>query len=171
MHGQSGTGKTIALARLAHETRKGCKAPGNIHRSVLQASAPYSSRHVDAFCEWAENRGAESVLIVWDGMCDVAEYYDLLRYLESRGRKAVVLVGSTYRLKAGNKCCIEAPALLSEAEAKGLAGSLAASIRELASLARDGIVRREANFLVALYRLLPSTRAALRSGLSRRLPQ
>ncbi|MFF1595349.1 hypothetical protein ACFVY0_46100 [Streptomyces sp. NPDC058286] len=51
---------------------------------------------IDSFCEWAAKVSIPTTLLVWDGMLDPDEYFRLAKYLDSRGRRAV-LVGSCYR--------------------------------------------------------------------------
>ena len=168
LHGQSGTGKTIALGSMAYETRKkrGCPVLF-IERKSQQ---PFGT-DLDVFCKWAEDNGARNTLIIWDGMLEVDQYYDLLQYLVGRGRK-VVLVGSSYRFTTEHKrslghAFIEAPARFNPSETVAFSEFLSGFHPELASLLSGRESEPDATFLVWLYRLLPPTRSSLRSNLIR----
>lgn len=166
LHGQTGTGKTVALQHLAYEVRR------REHHAVLyierKMERPGRSQ-IDTFCQWAEDAGFPSSLLVWDGMLPVSEYADVLRFLASRGRK-IVLVGSNYRMPAiyeKRDGFILAPPSLSESEATRFIEFLRNVHPELPG-ALDGLVATsDATFLVWLYRLLPPTRRSLGSGVSR----
>jgi hypothetical protein len=99
-------------------------------------------------------------------MSDQDDYSEFLRRLTSRGRK-IVLVGTTYRLAQHPKeDSIEAPAELTSAELSEFGDFLARfhpSLRELMSRTR---IYPDRTFLVALYRMLPATRMAIRTGLA-----
>lgn len=114
LHGQSATGKSIALARVVAEVRE-----------VKDAAVLYSGNRVPQptevadYCHRAERAGAKATLIVCDTNQDERPYVDLLSGLRSRGHRVVVL-GSTYRIIDGEgerpKTTIEAPTALSERE-------------------------------------------------------
>ena len=170
--GQTGTGKTIALGHLAYKLRQEKSCPilfigGKNKKPVLS--------DVDSFCQWvkgeweaAEKPGAPTILIFWDAN-ESDDYYGLLRYLTGRGHR-VVLVGSCYRTGVSNKpkdeqIYVEAPAHLSSSEVKewtaflnGFEPTLGKQLQKLVSL-------QDNSFLVALYRLLPSTRSLIRRGI------
>lgn len=96
MHGQSGTGKTISLGKLAYD------ATIKLHIPVLyieRRSIRLSVSDIDEFCKWAEDNNAPSTLIIWDGMEEPEQYYQTLRYLLSRGRKALLVGSSISRMK------------------------------------------------------------------------
>jgi len=100
-------------------------------------------------------------------MVDPDDYAAFLKYLTSRGRK-VVLVGSAYRMAdppAGGQRSMEAPAELTQVEIKEFREFLKGFHPSL----RDVVERvpYDGTFLVALYRLLPPTRAQLRAGVTR----
>lgn len=64
VHGATGTGKTVALARLAFELCVQSKVPvAFIERKPRRPS--YSD--IDAFAHWAEENGSSSIVLVWDG--------------------------------------------------------------------------------------------------------
>lgn len=174
LHGQTGTGKTIALGRLAFRIRQECHYPVLFIERKTQR--PQTS-DIDTFCKWAEDGGAEACLVIWDGMEEVEQYYTLLQYLVGRGRK-VVVVGSYYYIaqepslrdgKRRRKSHVEAPATLEPAELEDLDRflrnfNLALDERE------DGRQPNRARmpdetFLVAMYHLLPPTRPRIITGL------
>nr|WSX49131.1 hypothetical protein OG409_09335 [Streptomyces sp. NBC_00974] len=162
LRGQTGSGKTIALASLAHSiAREGQHAVLHIPR---RANRP-SFEAIDSFCEWAEKVSIPTTLLVWDGMSDPDEYFRLAKYLDSRGRRAV-LVGSCYRTDdvKKSKNVIEAPAVLSAGEMQRFSHhleSLGITIPD-----RDKfLIRKDNTFLSALYRLLPESRGPVSGGL------
>ena len=157
LEGQSGTGKSVALARLVAKVREDKAA------AVLYAiNRIPQSQEVSDFCEDAERSHARVTLIVCDVNGDVDGYDELLSGLRSRGRR-VVVVGSQYR--AGDTdgatlyARIEAPVALSESERTKL-GDLLKSFDIIGSTQFEGD-----HFLAILYRHLPASRPQLRSGL------
>jgi hypothetical protein len=168
VHGQSGTGKTIALEMLAYSVRREGLYPVLFVERKVQR--PIWS-DVDRFCQWAEDADAPACLLVWDGMLNPEEYSDFLRILSGRGRR-VVLVGSAYKIDNGRLNLtkfVEAPAELSEQENGRFAGFLGSFHPSLAEFVTDTRFGRDRTFLVALYRLLPPARTAIRSGIAREI--
>ncbi len=166
LHGQTGTGKTVALGALAYKIRKERKHP--VLFIERKPQMPLNS-DIDTFCKWAEDCGAPTTLIVWDGMLYLEQYYDLLRYLVGRGRK-VVLVGSCYRLnleKDQRENFIEAPAKLSQSEISNFNRFINSCDPSIGLLLKEPMKQLDDAFLVALYRLLPPTRSLLSSGMHR----
>lgn len=161
LHGPTGTGKTMALAHLALRLREASRiAVIYVPRSSLSPVA----NDLDALCEWAEAVANARTLVVWDGMTKVDDYYDLVRFFNSRGRKAVV-IGSSYRLDASSsKSLVEMPARLSKGEAKRFRLFMTEIDPEVAQRLPPGSALLSEAFLVSLYRLLPPSRAQLRSG-------
>jgi hypothetical protein len=166
LHGQTGTGKTVALSALAYSVRAERQFPVIFIERKTQRPVPSD---IDLFCQWAEDSGAGASLVIWDGMVERREYSDLLGYLSSRGRK-VVLVGTCYRIddtEAKGPRFVFAPAELSESELGGFGTFLEKfhpSLREVLTGAKPA---HDGTFLVALYRLLPSTRSLIRAGVTR----
>jgi hypothetical protein len=159
--GQTGTGKTTALAHLAFDFALTGEYPVMFIERRMQRPV---SAEIDRFCQWAEDMGADGCLVVWDGMVGSDEYRELLRSLSARGRKTV-LVGSSYRDPAMNtQHWLEAPAELSDDERKSFKNFLANVDPALASLADTYMI--DPTFLVALYRLMPFSRSILRRGVT-----
>jgi hypothetical protein len=165
IHGQTGTGKTVALGALAYKIRKERKHPVLF---IERKNQKPTNSDIDYFCKWAEDCGAPTTLIVWDGMVELGNYYELLRYLASLGRK-VVLVGSCYHLDTDDQRenFIEAPTALSQSEVSNFTEFINNFGSELGQLLEESIKRHDDTFLVALYRLLPPTRSLIRSGVQR----
>ena len=134
-----------------------------------RAQRPVAS-DVDRFCQWAEDSGAPSSLVVWDGMVEQEEYSEFLRYLTSRGRK-VVLAGSCYAIPekyVSKSSFVLAPPQLTTAELDEFAAFLGKFHPSLskALLSSSASGRIDETFLVALYRLLPPTRSLIRAGVT-----
>jgi hypothetical protein len=123
---------------------------------------------IDAFCRWCEDAGAEVTLVIWDGMIEPEEYAQVLRYLTSRGRQ-VVLVGTTYRQSAESQNFILAPGELAPDELSRFVEFLERVEPSLKELVPAISKLDDETFLVALYRLLPPTRSAVRHGVSREM--
>ena len=168
LHGQTGTGKTVALAELAYQIRKLSKYPVlYIERKTQRPLAA----DIDYFCQWAEDNGAPSCLVIWDGMLDPREYSEFLRILTSRGRK-IVLVGSSYlqssRYARGDRF-VEAPARLSQEETNEFTRFLSGFLPSIDQRLGSALIAHDESYLAALYRLLPPTRSLIRSGVSREI--
>ena len=162
VHGQSGSGKSLALARLAFSVRNQRRYPVLLASRVSRVPAV---DELDEFCLLAEDAGAKATLVVCDANAAVARYRDVLRGFQSRGRR-VVVVGSGYRLidqarAVSIEHLLEAPADLDEAEANDLADLL----RDWAGLTYKPT--KSLYLLPALYRILPDVRPRLASGLAR----
>ena len=159
VEGQSGTGKSVALARAVFYAREHCRVP------VLYALGRIPrSREVARFCEIADNHGALATLIVCDANREVDEYHELLTGLRSLGRRVVVL-GSQYR--KGNRTrgrpypSVSATDRLSDVERQKLQKLLARY---------PGIPNGEdlptEHILAFLYHCLPASRPRISSGLA-----
>ena len=164
LHGQSGSGKSLALARLAYSIRKQAKYP------VLLASRATripTVQELDDFCTQAEDLGAEATLLICDANLAAPRYGDLLRGFASRGRR-VVVVGSTYRIigesdgevRPSMNHLLEVPAELDDTESRDLATLVAK---------RTGVTLNASGseyLLPAVYRILPDVRPRLAAGLA-----
>ncbi|MGZ3182079.1 MAG: hypothetical protein ACXU8N_06525 [Telluria sp.] len=174
LHGQTGAGKTIALANVALRIKQTKQVPVVF---IARRNQRFNHADLDSFCQWAEETGFGTTLIVWDGMQDVDQYYVLHKYLVGRGRK-VVIVGSTYKLdedKEKRADLVLAPAGLSKktnkklfdrAEVDRFKEYLASFEPSLGKKLESIIDKGDSSFLVALYRLLPDTRSQVRAGLN-----
>lgn len=155
VEGQSGTGKSVALARIAANVRKNKKA------AVLYAIERIpQTAEISDFCQRAERAETPATLIVCDANRDVDRYDELLSGLRSRGRRVVVL-GSQYKTNEGGEYSkVEAPSTLSKNETRGLS-ELVSRFME----SPDPLRSLDAHFLVAMYRILPASRLRIGSGL------
>jgi hypothetical protein len=175
IHGQTGVGKTIALASIAFRIHLEKTYPVIF---IPRRNQRFNFTDIDNFCKWAEDIGFSATLIVWDGMQDIEQYHLLHSQLQGRGRK-FVLLGSSYKLDISeekNKNYILAPSEFGMREIKRgqrsedelsrfkefLSSFEPILGRELESIIKKG----DATFLVALYRLLPETRSQVKSGLN-----
>ena len=158
VEGQSGTGKSVALARTVAYVREKKIAP--VLYSIGRIPQP---QEVSDFCESAEKAGAKATLIVCDANSDVDQYHDLLMGLRSRGRRVVVL-GSQYRVvNADNSWYIgiKAPTSLSNDEQNKLASLLNDYLED-----RPNPAFLESNHILPfLYRVLPASRPRIGAGL------
>ncbi len=165
IHGQSGSGKSIGLTRLAYEIRATKKFP------VL--FSPRATRvpgidEIDEFCIEAEAAGALATLFVCDANAPISRYREIVRALFSRGRR-VVVVGSAYRVidtpevdgNKASKYLIEVPSELDETELQLLTEIL----KRFTGIAPQ--ITESEYLLPAIYHILPEVRPLLATGLSR----
>ena len=93
LHGQSGTGKSIALARLAWKIRR------KLHLPVVVATNRIPNpTDIEAFCLEAERLGAKATVLVCDASQPPQRYDDLASALRSMGRR-LLIVGTCYRME------------------------------------------------------------------------
>ena len=159
VEGQSGSGKSVALARAVARVRGDPRLP------VLYATGRVpAARDVSEFCQSAERAGAAATLIVCDANADYDRYYDLLTGLRSRGRRTVV-VGSRYlsdtSAEGQTRSGIEAPARLSSDEEKRLV-----AIVEKYVGPTDRTTAKSSYLLAFLYQSLPASRPRIGAGLN-----
>ncbi|MEV7413928.1 hypothetical protein [Streptomyces sp. NPDC089919] len=159
--GPTGTGKSIALASLAYAV---AHQSGHAVLHIPRRANRPSYDAIDTFCSWAETISKSSTLLVWDGMVDQDEYFRLAKYLDSRGRRTV-LVGSCYRTDdRSREHLVHAPATLRQTEMRRFAGHL----ESLGIVIPENVrarIQQDKTFLSALYRLLPETRGQVSGGL------
>lgn len=162
LHGQSGVGKSVALARLAWELRTRFKVP--VLYAWGRVPAPIE---LDDFCIECEQAGAVGTVIICDGGQSFERYRDLGAGLKSKGRRTVV-VGTSYRIEEPrllrNDRFIEASEMLSAKETSGL--------RQLLlkfggpGVAAINIEDGGEHFLALLYRHLAVSRTRFASGVA-----
>jgi hypothetical protein len=69
LHGATGTGKTTALASLAFRLARSRQYPV----IFIDRRAGFAAQDaVDRLCQWAEDEGAPSSVVIWDGMFELA---------------------------------------------------------------------------------------------------
>ncbi len=162
LHGETGTGKTVALGMIAYEVAVRQIYPVvYIERTIHNIDWPA----IDRLLKWLEDSGASCSLIVWDGMRGEDEYAYALSKLADRARK-VVLVGSSYLIDSTTtkSRLVIADRDLNEHEQDRFSKYLDRFDSELSLAISEKRIHLDEGFLVALYRLLPSTRPSLRAG-------
>lgn len=157
LHGQSGTGKSIALARLTRRLRCELRLP------VLAATnrIPHH-QDIEAFCQESERREATTVLVC-DSIQPPQRYDDLASALRSRGRR-LLIIGTCYRIQGHSNRLVEAPPHVSEAERTAFTEL---SNRFGHDLLRSYVPTLDTDSIFAmLYRRLPVSRQQLAAGVS-----
>lgn len=158
IRGQTATGKSVALAALAVDlARSGDVAVLHQSRRTVRPTL----EDLDTYAAWAEERGANATVLVWDGMVDPDEYSTLWRQLRNRGRK-LLIVGSAYLTQNDTSRFVDVPAELSDSETKSLQ-TLLRSVDVNVSTPKKAL---DASFLAFLYHALPESHSSLRRGLA-----
>ena len=113
LHGAAGTGKTTAAARLALQVAQQKTYPVLF---ISNRSQNMAWTDIDQFLQWAADRGAQSALVVWDGMAaEPDQYFALSQRLAARGRQ-VCVVGTTYETDSPLSDAVLADSVLFDAE-------------------------------------------------------
>ena len=121
LHGAAGTGKTTAAARLAFQVAQQKEYPVLF---ISNRSQHMAWTDIDQFLQWAADRGAQSALVVWDGMvAEPDQYFALSQRLAARGRQ-VCVVGTTYETDSPLSEAVLADLVLFDAERAGVAAWL-----------------------------------------------
>ena len=169
IHGQSGSGKSLALARLAYLVREAGTFAVLIASRVTRVP---TVEELDEFCFRAEKTGAPATLVVSDANAPVSRYRDLLKGFVSRGRR-VVVVGSAYRIVGDGDdaatqspdCLLEVPPELDSSELQALTELVTNGARVSWRASPSKVESRY--LLPAVYRMLPEIRPRLAAGLAR----
>lgn len=177
--GQAGSGKSMALAQLALDLRAR-------HFPVLYVppgSVLPDWNQIDAFSNTVENAfriaaaddstsrpygGTIATAVIWDGLRDTSEYLRYSEELASRGRR-VLIVGSSYyppanahkRVKGVAFKMFKADVMMDASEQASLLRHFDGIVPDLRRAVEGAKLKIDSNFLVALYRLLPDTRAPI----------
>lgn len=156
LHGQSGAGKSIALARLTRKVRR------ELHLPVLSATnrIPHH-QDVEAFCQESERLETTTVLVCDSGQ-PPKRYEELASALRSRGRR-LLIIGTCYRIpdRSRSNRLVEAPTHVSEAERAEF--TKLSNKLDLPLYVAD----TDTNSIFAmLYRRLPVSRHQLAAGVS-----
>lgn len=161
LHGQSATGKSVALARLTRQIRMQLRLP-----VLVSLNRVPNYEDIDVFCAEAEQAGARATVLVCDANLPLHRYRELTSALQSRGRN-VITVGTTYRIEnrylQGQNFAVEAPVELTSKEATALNELLAqmAPGEPVVDTVPDGW-----NMLAWVYRKLSSGRSRVAGGIS-----
>ena len=161
LHGQSGTGKSIALARLVRRIRRELRLP-----VVVATYRMPNYADIEAFCLESERWGETATVLICDSTQAPQRYDDLGSALRSLGRR-LLIVGTCYRMEAhiGGKLdrFVEAPASVSRTELSTFKELLSEFGEDLlpsyTTLTTDSI-------FAMLYRRLPASRERLATGIS-----
>ena len=163
LHGAAGTGKTTAAARLALQAAQQKKYPVLF---ISNRSQHMAWTDIDQFLQWAEDRGAQSALVVWDGMvAEPDQYFALSQRLVARGRQ-VCVVGTIYETDSPLSETVLADSVLLDAER----AEVAAWLNKMAPSAGhqvSAIGESDRYWLALLYRALPPSRQPLRRSVLR----
>jgi len=161
IHGQSGTGKSVAIARMVLLLRDELKLP------VLYAKNKVpNATDIEELIADLEKSGAPCVVILCDSNREPDRYKDLATSLKSRGRKCVV-IGTSYKvegIKKTNRGFVEADAKASVNEVH----DLEKLINKFAPNQVDKInfKHSEANIFALLYRHLSMSRLRIIDGIA-----
>ena len=159
LHGQSGTGKSIALARLARRIRRELHLP-----VVIATNRIPNHADIEAFCFEAERLGANATVLICDASQPPQRYDDLASALRSRGRR-LLIVGTCYRMKdqsGESNRLVEAPARVSQDELSAFKKLL----NTFDYPATDYYEHKTDSIFAMLYRRLPASRERLATGVS-----
>ncbi|MGS0648923.1 hypothetical protein ACU81Q_14995 [Komagataeibacter melomenusus] len=158
LHGQSGTGKSIALARAALQVRI-----DNVAAVLFATDRLPNPADVSAFLTQVDQLGAPTLIVV-DVPLAPTRFDELLEAFRSRGHRVVIL-GVSYRIEdqitRGNNRYIEAPRQLTQSEQAQLA-ALAIKYNISSNLPTD-----EPYALARFYWQLPGSRRLLAYGLGK----
>jgi len=157
LHGQSGTGKTIALARLIKRLRGDRRLPVAVatHRIPTHTD-------IEAFCLEAERLDAKATVLICDCNQSPQRYREMGAALRSRGRR-LLIVGTCYRLRTNATArFIEAPEQVSLSERS--------AFDDLRKQFCHGVVlseKRSTDAIFAMfYRSLPVAQGTLAAGIA-----
>lgn len=157
LHGATGTGKSISIARLCY-TLYDLNKYVIIHINNQVDTLDY--KIIDDVCEWAESMDGLITVICWDGMSSIDTYQNLSSFLSSRGRKQLV-IGTTYKDDSPkSKRYVNAPEQFTHRENTAFLKYLHKNNIPLGTES----ISFNSVFLVTLYRLLPETRFSITSG-------
>lgn len=160
LHGQTSTGKSTALLRLALKLRK----ENDFKPPVLYAINKIPNLiEIDTFCSEVEKQSNATTVIICDANTPATYYYDLANGLHSRGRKALIIGTSYFLGKSKNLGYIEAPSEVTQKEQsdiKSLINNYMSNPK-----VNDSFLNNK-NILAMLYRLLNVSRPSILDGLS-----
>ena len=160
LHGQSGTGKSIALARLTRKIRRQLRLP-----VVVATNRIPNHSDIEAFCLEAEHLGAEATVLICDSNQAPQRYDDLASALRSRGRQ-MLIVGTCYRMETHTASksdrFVEASDHVSQAELSAFKELQ----KEFRLQPNPSPPTTDLIFFAMLYRSLPASRERLATGVS-----
>ena len=159
LHGQSGTGKSIALARLTRRIRRELRLP-----VVVATNRIPNHADIEAFCLESERLNAAATVLICDCSQPPQRYEDLASALRSRGRR-LLIVGTCYRMEIhpGDRVdlCVDAPARVSQDELSAFR-----QLQDRFGLPPHYGPPSTESIFAMLYRRLPAAREGLAAGVS-----
>ena len=159
LHGQSGTGKSISLARLTRKIRRELGLP-----VVVATNRIPNHADIEAFCLESERLGAEATVLICDSSQAPPRYDDVASGLRSRGRR-LLIVGSCYRMETHTTRkldrFVEAPDHASPTELSALE-----ELQNEFHLQPHYGPHTTHSIFAMLYRRLPAARQRLAAGVS-----
>ena len=157
LHGQSGTGKTIALARLIRRLRVDRRLPVAVATHRIPTDTD-----IEAFCLEAERLDAKATVLICDCNQSPQRYREMGAALRSRGRR-LLIVGTSYKLTTSTTArFVEAPEQVSLAERTAF-DDLREQFCPSVALSE---VRPPETIFAMLYRSLPVARGTLAAGIA-----
>ena len=163
LHGQSGTGKSIALARLARKIRLELRLPVVVATHRIPADSD-----IEAFCLESERLEAAATVLICDSNQAPQRYDDLASALRSRGRR-LLIVGTCYRMQTHigghSDRFIEAPTRVSPHELSAFEKLRTEFWHDLL-LPRNSTDNSTDSIFAMLYRRLAASRGRLAAGVS-----
>lgn len=182
VRGQSGSGKSILLNLLVVRLRRFGLPVAYLPPGAL---APDLGA-IDLLCQQIAERSESQapLFLIYDGLREVEQYFDLARYFASRGRKCVV-VGSAYSFQAKGRTTrrstaggrrelrgiteeyVDVPVRLRPAEVEALLKHISRFVGETPSTLREVVALGMGNFFAIVYRALPVTRGPLEAAFIR----
>jgi len=167
LHGQSATGKSVAISRLAWRIRVSHRLPVLICLGRMLTNF----EGIDEFCAAGEAAGARTTILLCDANLPPYHYRELTSALQSRGRN-VIAVGTTYRIDPNSptdpNSFIEAPVELSPSEETALRDLVA---QYFPNQLDDTAIPDDWNMLAWVYRKISSGRHRVARGLSAEVHQ
>lgn len=159
LHGQTSTGKSTALIRLALKLRK----EQDFKSPILYAINKIPNLiEIDAFCSEVENQSNAITVVICDANTPATYYYDLANGLHSRGRKALI-IGTSYSLgNSDNFGYIKAPSEVTQKEQSDIKSLIN---KYMSNSKLDDSFLDNNNILAMLYRLLNVSRPSILDGL------
>ena len=162
LHGQSGTGKTISLARLTYKIRKQLQLP-----VLVSTNRVPDHSDVEDFCRECERIGASATILICDYNEAPRRYDDLASAIRSRGRR-LLIIGTSYRTEnqdSPSRHLIEASTDVSNSELKEFKQLLKDFNYENA-LQDVTLFDQPRSILAMFYRSLPASRERLADGIA-----
>ena len=160
LHGQSGTGKSVALARLIGKIRRELQLP-----VVVATGRIPTHGDIEEFCLASEDLNAPATVLICDANQGPQRYDDLASALRSRGRR-LLIVGTCYRMDSDvgghSDRFVEAPDKVDHTELAAFERLPSSFVQHDTPSGSDAT----SSIFYMLYRRLPPSHARLAAGVS-----